>query len=300
MHLCVFGRPALLPEFERDRMIKNKRQVTLDTIRLSNPQRIAVGHLLAGQKNKYKKLLHEAHERLHVIGDMVSSVEIWINANGLIEFVSPSMLKMLGHPAKDFREKRISFDTICHREDREHLERDMRAVLEGTDLGDVEYRFLHKNGKIVWARVTWNPVRTRRDNVVGVRLSLTDITNYTLCREYSVLFQHLFYDLMVARTDHAVCVALADGEIRYWNAGAETLLGWSRDERLGTSLHSLLAEEFRERFLSTFPPTARDPVSLHVVLWRKDGTVQSARMTLRAALGPDGLATEVVCLIHPE
>ena len=91
-------------------MNKKKRQLSLENITLSNPQRLVVAQLLAGQKNKYKKLLHEAHERLHIIGDMVSSVEIWINTDGRVEFVSPSLLKVFGHPAQDFFGNRVGLE----------------------------------------------------------------------------------------------------------------------------------------------------------------------------------------------
>lgn len=38
----------------------------------------------------------------------------------------------------------------------------------------------------------------------------------------------------------AIIVRGLDGEIRYWNAGAEQLYGWSRDEAIGQNIHAML------------------------------------------------------------
>ena len=45
-------------------------------------------------------------------------------------------------------------------------------------------------------------------------------------------------------THDAIIVRGMEGEIRYWNHGAEELYGWSRDEALGKISHELLRTEF--------------------------------------------------------
>lgn len=46
----------------------------------------------------------------------------------------------------------------------------------------------------------------------------------------------------------AVMVRELDGTIRYWNRGAETLYGWSRDDAIGRMSHELLQTVFPEPF----------------------------------------------------
>ena len=52
---------------------------------------------------------------------------------------------------------------------------------------------------------------------------------------------------LVDRADDAVIVADASGAIRYWNAAAERMFGYSRDEALGRSLDLIVPEKLRAR-----------------------------------------------------
>lgn len=53
----------------------------------------------------------------------------------------------------------------------------------------------------------------------------------------------------------AIIVRTVEGNIRYWNSGAETLYGWKREEVYGQDLHDLLQSEF---------PTSRQETELHL------------------------------------
>jgi PAS domain S-box-containing protein len=52
---------------------------------------------------------------------------------------------------------------------------------------------------------------------------------------------------IVARTDHAVIVADAEGTIRFWNPASEAMFGWSEADAVGRSLDLIVPENLRER-----------------------------------------------------
>jgi len=52
---------------------------------------------------------------------------------------------------------------------------------------------------------------------------------------------------IVARTDHAVVVADADGTIRFWNPAAEAMFGHVRDDVIGQSLDLIIPAKLRDR-----------------------------------------------------
>jgi PAS domain S-box-containing protein len=282
-------------------MIKKRRPLSLDKISLSNPQRLAVAQLLAGQKNKYKKLLHEAHERLHIIGDHVGSVEIWINANGAVEYVSPSFEKVFGHPAQDFLEKNISFVHLCLPEDLHRVRKDLSAVLEGTTFESVSYRFVHSGGHIVWTLCSWHPVLTRKDRIVGARASFEDVTAVTLLKEFHALWTPGAFDGSIAASTIPVCRLSEDGVVRDWSAGAEAEFGWSGSERIGVPFPAILSATGTERFSANFPPPSDGPLSLLVEVRCRDGSERGARLAVHPSAGlksagPESAGREILCL----
>ena len=52
---------------------------------------------------------------------------------------------------------------------------------------------------------------------------------------------------LVENADDAVIVADASGAIRYWNAAAETMFGYTSDEAMGASLDIIIPEKLRDR-----------------------------------------------------
>jgi PAS domain S-box-containing protein len=279
-------------------MNKKKRPLSIENIPLSSPQRLAVAQLLAGQKNKYKKLLHEAHERMHIIGDLVSSLEIWINANGIVEFVSPSMLSLFGHPARDFLEKSVSFVHICQHRDLARLRQDLSASLEGAVIEGVEYLFMHRDGTEVPVTASWKPVRTRRDRIIGVRLSVIDMTRGKGRAANHSPYQALFYEHFLGRTDLPVCALRLDGTVSFWNAGAEVAFGWAAAERLGSPFTDLLPKKDAGRFAKLFSQASSEAASVHLELRHKDGKTREARLSVHGSLNDDGSLVEAVCIFH--
>ena len=71
-------------------------------------------------------------------------------------------------------------------------------------------------------------------------------------------------DLLRERADllelasEAILVRDPAGLVQYWNAGAEALYGWSRDEVLGKPVHALLGTEFPAEPLSVETTLSRD------------------------------------------
>jgi PAS domain S-box-containing protein len=52
---------------------------------------------------------------------------------------------------------------------------------------------------------------------------------------------------LVERADDAVIVADAGGAIRYWNAAAERMFGYSGEDAIGASLDLIIPEKMRAR-----------------------------------------------------
>lgn len=92
--------------------------------------------------------------------------------------------------------------------------------------------------------------------------------------------------ILAARSD-AVIAADRDGIIRFWNPGAERILGFARDEVLGQSLNLIIPERLQQRHwdgykrvMQTGESRYRESDVLAVPARRKDGASISVEFTI--------------------
>jgi PAS domain S-box-containing protein len=220
------------------RLIKKKRRITLDRLRLTNPQLESVTFLLAAQKNKYKKLLHQTHEKLHIIADNTASLELWYNMNGEYEFVSQSVERIIGYLPEAFYRHEVSLEKITHPDHLSLFQSDKKNALEG-QAGANEYKMIAKDGAVKWVAMRWQPVITRNDKHIGVRISIEDITELTQSR-----LRESSTDLVLQRISEVADIGLfsttPDGMVTSWSKGAAQLTGYLAEEILHTSVKSLM------------------------------------------------------------
>jgi PAS domain S-box-containing protein len=210
---------------------------------MTNPQKVAVARLLTAQKNKYKKLLHETHERLHIIADMTSSLEFWYNVNGGCEFVSPACELLTGYKADDFRHKHVALDQILHPDSLARFRDDRHRTLEGQAQRDVEYRLVTRAGETRWVSAGWSPVTTRQGKHIGFRVSLRDISDFKLCQHFSHAYRSLALQIADQIDDTAMVSISPEGTIRFWSRGAAVLTGHDSRAMTGKDFASIFTAD---------------------------------------------------------
>ncbi|HOJ05016.1 MAG TPA: PAS domain-containing protein [Bacteroidota bacterium] len=280
-------------------MIRKKRPLTLDTLKLTNPQRTAVAKLLGQQKSKYKKLLHEAHERMHIIADMSSSLEFWYNVNGSYEFVSPSCEAVLGYARTDFTHGELRLESIVHAEDRERFRRDKAGALEGGSAADVEYRFLAADGHYRSMLMTWNPVVTRRGKHIGVRISLRDMTEFQNCRHFSQAYERLTDVISDTLTEFAIFSVTPQRHIKSWNRMAMELFGYEREDIMGRDVALLFSasEHFGDMFPELSGITCDDVLEREAVFRSRDGAEFRRVVRYMPLCDVRGMLHQLTCVV---
>jgi PAS domain S-box-containing protein len=109
---------------------------------------------------------------------------------------------------------------------------------------------------------------------------------------------------IVARTDHAVIVADAEGAIRFWNPAAEAMFGWSSADALGRSLDLIVPEKLRRRHWDGYRhvmatgETEYAGRTLAVPAIRADGTRLSVEFTVTLLPGADGEVAGIAAIMR--
>lgn len=281
-------------------MIKKKRTPSIDNLNLTKPQKIAVSRILSAQKNKYKKLLHETHERMHIIADMTASLEFWYNVNGNYEYVSRSSETVLGYTPEAFTRGGLHLEQLVHDDYIEQFRKDRATALEGVSGENVEYRIRTREGDSRYVEAHWYPVMTRKGKHIGIRISLRDITEFKQCQYFSRAYEQLSLTIADELTEVGIFSLTPEGRFKSWNTGAIRLLGWEKTDVIDQSLSSLFGEELSTQLLE-LSATARcgDKTSTSAALPHKDGGMRSVHMMLINLCNIEQKLHQVTFLFRP-
>jgi PAS domain S-box-containing protein len=212
---------------------KRKRVVHMDRLNLTNPQKDAVSVLIKSQRNKFKKLLHETHEKLHVISQNYYSLEFWLGLNGTFEHISPSCEHITGYAREEFMQRKVTLADLIYSDDMERFQVDRQLAADGIGNTDVEYRWVHKDGSLHWAVATWCPVYTRRERHVGTRVSLIDTTVEKRLYQQADGMHEIMERLMAGGDSSFIFALASDGKIASWPNRAASVTGLADGEVIG-------------------------------------------------------------------
>ena len=102
----------------------------------------------------------------------------------------------------------------------------------------------------------------------------------------------------------AVLISDHEGVIRYWNAGAEAIFGWTRAEAVGQSMDLIIPERLRGRHWSGWDKVMETGVTrygkdlLAVPAARKDGTALSVEFTIQLVRDETGHIVAVGAILR--
>lgn len=104
----------------------------------------------------------------------------------------------------------------------------------------------------------------------------------------------------------AIVVADPEGLIRFWNAAAERIFGFTAEEALGRSLDLIIPERFRARHWAGYREVMRTGQTrygadvLRVPATGKDGRRLSIAFTVALLHAPDGRVTGIAAIVRDE
>ncbi|NMC48466.1 MAG: transporter substrate-binding domain-containing protein [Desulfovibrio sp.] len=136
--------------------------------------------------------LRESEEKFRTVADFTYDWEYWIAPDGRLVWMSPSCERVTGYTHDDFLHSTELLRNIVHPEDISVYDQHLRASPQGGSTPcDMDFRIVHKSGRIVWLNHTCSDIRSPDGASLGRRASNRDITDRKqaenrLARELSV------------------------------------------------------------------------------------------------------------------
>jgi PAS domain S-box-containing protein len=273
-------------ETERLRKGEQRIEVSLSISPIKSPSGATIGISKVArditETNKTRQVLRQQTEELRRIFETSQDLIMVMDARGFLVQISPSCEAILGYRPEEMIGR--SGEDFIHPDHLDTARQEMRAARRGQRPKISDTRCIHKNGRKVWLSWlgTWSEP-ARRFFFVG-----RDMTESRLAQEALRESERLARGIVDTALDAFVQID-EKGFIRDWNAQAENIFGWSRDEALGKNVFGLMGQpdgqgplkKALQSFLLSGNEVVRQP-RRELEIRRRDGRKITAELSIAA------------------
>ena len=246
------------------------RQPLSDTT-LKAMESVANGIAVGIERKRAEEHLQQREQELTDFFENAAIGLHWVGPDGIILRANPADFGLLGYS----REEYLGHHIAEFHADQEVISDILTRLQQGERLHEYPARLVCKDGTIKDVLID-SSVRWKDDRFVHTRCFTRDVT-----RQKQALEQLRFHSELLDRVEQATIVTDPDGKIIYWNAFAETLYGWKRDEALGRHVIELIVAPANIRQAAQIMQRLREGESWsgEVVVKRRNGTMFPAFVT---------------------
>lgn len=165
-----------------------------------------------------------------------------VNADGQFIRVNDELCNLLGYSAAELLTMR--FQQLTHPMDLSREQELLHEVLQGSRQSyTLEKRYLHKNGQIIWARLSVALIAETENSEAFFVSVIQDISDVKLTQMKLAESELRFRTLLDSMPTISVQGYDEEGKTLYWNKGSEKVYGYSRKEAVGRNLLDLIIPE---------------------------------------------------------
>jgi PAS domain S-box-containing protein len=221
-------------------------------------------------------------------------------------FVSQYAETMLGYTVADWLGTPNFWLSIVHPDDRVRVAADAATAFERGESSTNQFRWLAKEGRVVWVEahatvmrdasgrpsgmrgVTFD-ITSRRDAERAVRQSVDDLTRMQATERLSHDVRALLASIVDSSEDAIVSKSL-DGTITSWNAGAERIFGYTAPEAVGQDISLIIPRDRLDEEKEILHRLREGQVIKHIETERmtKDGRRINISLTVSPVRAGDG------------
>ncbi len=110
------------------------------------------------------------------IADYTYFWEIWVSPRGRLLWTNPAVHRVTGYSIKELMTMSDFPMSLIYEEDRDRMSRAFKSALRGSTGREVQFRLRRKDGTVIWAEVSWQPIYNERGISQGHRASVREIT----------------------------------------------------------------------------------------------------------------------------
>ncbi len=168
-------------------------------------------------------------KRFDIIVSHAESVEIWVDADKNVVFVSPAIERISGYQPVEFMNDPGLFAKIIHPDDVEAFQAYYSTDREIESAEGIDRRIVRKDGEIRWIHTRITRLFDEQGRYHGFRSSTTDITRQKLA-EQKLEQEQETYRIVSDYTSDLERWVLPDTRLAYISPSCEKITGYTREE----------------------------------------------------------------------
>src|SRR5215212_2881880 len=189
-------------------------------------------------------------------------------------YVSPQIEALVGYTPQEWLDDPNLWAEIVHREDRQHVLRQVNRTDQNNEPFDMEYRMIARDGHLVWVHdevILVNDLEGRPQFWQGIML---DITKRKRAEDTQREVEERFRQVWEA-TAEAMALSDPEGIVVACNPAYLDLYGYPREQVIGRSFVTIFPEEDRELAVDQYKTIFASeglPPTFESMIRRRDGT----------------------------
>jgi PAS domain S-box-containing protein len=184
-------------------------------------------------KHKHSELAIRMSEQcFRAIADYTYSWEIWINPKGRVMWTNPAVERVTGYTVRELMAMTDYPAPIIHPQDTHRISGAFQSALKGTSGKDVQFRIARKDGQVIRAAMSWQPIYDEKGVCLGHRESIRDVTAQKQAEEALQKAEQEKERILDSLTE-LVVYEDPDLVIRWANRAACESVGMTREQLIG-------------------------------------------------------------------
>jgi diguanylate cyclase (GGDEF)-like protein/PAS domain S-box-containing protein len=182
------------------------------------------------ERKVFEQTLKKNEEKFKAIANYTANLEMWIGVKGELIWINPAVKKFTDYSPEEFMAMPDFLETLVLKSDLPKVREKYNSALNNAEESgsDFEFRYVRKDYTVFWITVNWNRVYDAAGNVLGIRVSGKDITNFKLANDkINVLSQ------AVEQSPASIVITDLNGRIEYINKRFTDITGYTNEDVIG-------------------------------------------------------------------
>ncbi|UCC97147.1 MAG: PAS domain S-box protein [Phycisphaerales bacterium] len=143
--------------------------------------RLPSGHVVAvyddiSARKRTELVTRMTDQCFRAIADYTYDWEVWVAPTGRVLWTNPAVQRITGYGVKEIMAMSDYPGAVVYQDDRDRMMKAFQSARQGSTGNDVQFRIARKDGRIVWAEMSWQPIYDDNGDSLGHRQSIRDIS----------------------------------------------------------------------------------------------------------------------------